>query len=188
MPRAHNNGNRILPDRRLKLEKFAGIYMTNGGNAAKAAVAADLADEKHAAVEGHRALKYAYVQQLIEEHRERVAADLEARYAITRENVLDALANLVMGSPKDLFHPDGRMKGIHELDDRTAKMISSMDVEEIWEGQGKDRCQVGLLKKVRLWDKNSAIDKAMRHLGLFEKDNTQKPAVVQLTRDDAGVL
>ena len=33
---------------------------------------------------------------------------------------------------------------------------------------------VGHTKKVKLWDKNAALDKLLRHLGAFDKDNRQK--------------
>jgi hypothetical protein len=28
--------------------------------------------------------------------------------------------------------------------------------------------------KVKLWDKNAALEKALKHLGLYERDNRQK--------------
>ena len=178
-----------LPDdKRLLYERFAGEYINNGGNASAAVVTLGIAEKKVARTAACRLLQIAYVQQLIQEHQDRIAAELNNRFAITRENVLEALSNLVFGSPKSLFNDDGTMKHISELDDRTAKMISSFEVEELFEGRGREREKIGVVKKIRLWDKNSAIDKAMRHLGLFEKDNNQKPPVVQLTRDDAGVL
>lgn len=176
-------------DDRAKQERFVKEYIANGYNATQAALSSGASNDiKRARYVGMKLMKRVYVQQLVQEHKDQIDAELKSRYAITRENVLDALSNLVFGSPKDLFREDGTMKPIHELDDRTARMISSMDVEEIWDGPPGEKVQVGVLKKVRMWDKNSAIDKAMRHLGLFEKDNAQKPAVVNLSRDDAGVL
>ena len=32
----------------------------------------------------------------------------------------------------------------------------------------------GRLTRIRFWDKNAALDKAIRQLGLFERDNTQR--------------
>lgn len=189
MPRGKLAKNAYPPDEREKQERFVKEYIANGYNATQAAMSSGAETElKQARVTGSRLLKRVYVQQLVQEHKDQIDAELKSRYAITRENVLDALSNLVFGSPKDLFREDGTMKSIHELDDRTARMISSMDIEELWDGPPGEKVQVGVLKKVRMWDKNSAIDKAMRHLGLFEKDNAQKPAVVNLSRDDAGVL
>jgi hypothetical protein len=36
----------------------------------------------------------------------------------------------------------------------------------------------GRLTRVRFWDKNAALEKAMKHLGLYNRDNT--PAVGEL--------
>ena len=35
-------------------------------------------------------------------------------------------------------------------------------------------------KKIKLWDKNAALEKLMRHLGPYESDNTQKAPVVHI--------
>ena len=45
---------------------------------------------------------------------------------------------------------------------------------EEYEGSGEDRRLVGHVKKYKVTEKTSAIDKLMKHLGLFEKDNEQK--------------
>ena len=34
--------------------------------------------------------------------------------------------------------------------------------------------ETGAVKKLRFWDKNAALDKAMRHLALFDRDNSQR--------------
>jgi hypothetical protein len=33
---------------------------------------------------------------------------------------------------------------------------------------------IGLTKRVEFFDKNAALEKAMKHLGLYERDNSQK--------------
>jgi phage terminase small subunit len=184
-------------DLKERYERFAAAYVSNGGNAAAAARAAmgtmlRAGDTTQASVQGTHLLKTIYVQHLIAEHHRRVEAELKAKYEITRENVLDALSNLVFADPRLLFNPDGTLKHVSELDDRTAKMVSSFEVEELYEVEGKGparrKVNTGRVTKVKMWDKNSAVDKAMRHLGLFEKDNNQKPTPVILSKDDAGVL
>lgn len=52
--------------------------------------------------------------------------------------------------------------------------IASIEVEEI-DVDGK---VIGRVKKVKLWDKNSAADKLLRHLGAYEKDNRQRLGVL----------
>ena len=50
-----------------------------------------------------------------------------------------------------------------ELDDDRAAMISAIEVDAD-----------GRLTRIRLWDKNAALEKAMKHLGLYNRDNTQR--------------
>lgn len=178
---------------KAKRDRFIVAYLQDeDGNATRAAMIAGV-PAAAAKQWGAKALQHPYVQQLIGDHRERMAAELEAKYALTRENVLSALANLVHADPRKLFHDDGRLRHVTELDDRTAKMVSSFEVEELYEmeGEGRNRSKVnvGRVTKIRMWDKNSAVDKAMRHLGLYEKDNEQtRDTKLVITEKDAGVL
>jgi len=56
----------------------------------------------------------------------------------------------------------------------TAAAVAGIEVVEQFEGSGKDRVFVGYLKKYRIADKNSALEKLFRHHGLYERDNEQK--------------
>jgi phage terminase small subunit len=69
---------------------------------------------------------------------------------------------------------------VHELDDETAAAISSVEVREEFEGHGENRKLVGYTKKIRFWDKTAAVNMAMKHFGLFEKDNSLKAANLAL--------
>ena len=79
------------------------------------------------------------------------------------EEILCQLACVLRSDARRLFRPDGSLIPVHELDDATAAAISSIELDE-----------EGRPKKIRLWSKTDAIDKAMRHLGLFERDNGQR--------------
>jgi hypothetical protein len=68
----------------------------------------------------------------------------------------------------------GCMKDPREWDDATAAAVASIEIVEEFSGTGADRKLVGHTKKVKLWDKNAALEKALKHLGLYERDNTQR--------------
>jgi phage terminase small subunit len=89
------------------------------------------------------------------------APAMKARLEI--EETLYQLACVLRSDPRRLFRPDGSLKSVHELDDVTAVAISSIELDE-----------KGRPKKIRLWSKTDAIDKAMRHLGLYERDNREQ--------------
>lgn len=174
--------------KREMYQAFVAHFVVSG-NATEAALHIGTAPGS-ARSRGYALQKHPYVQQLIREHQERVEAELKAKTSLTVENVVEALRRLVMADPRKLFNADGTLKQISELDDDTASMVSSFEVEELYTsgGRGQERTAIGRTAKVKMWDKNSAIDKAMKHLGLFEKDNRQKPAAVHISADDAGVL
>jgi hypothetical protein len=61
---------------------------------------------------------------------------------------------------------------VHELDEETALAIASIEHVALT-GTGENGKPRGYTRKVKFWDKPSAINMVMRHLGLFEKDNAQ---------------
>ena len=93
------------------------------------------------------------------------AADLSA------EKILREIARVAFVDPRRLVNEDGSVKGLHELDEDLAAAVSSIEVDEY----GK--------VKYKLWVKNQALDMLMKHMGLYEKDNSQSaPPVIQEIR------
>ena len=86
------------------------------------------------------------------------------------EDVFRQLASVLRSDPARLFDVDGRILPIHQIDDATRAAIASIEVDEV-HANGK---AVGHVRKIRFWDKNAALAKAMKHLGLFERDNAQQ--------------
>jgi phage terminase small subunit len=69
-----------------------------------------------------------------------------------------------------VFNPDGSPKPICELDDDTAAAIKRYDIQE----RVVDGVVVARTIRVEFWDKIAALDMAARHLGFYERDNTQR--------------
>jgi hypothetical protein len=88
-----------------------------------------------------------------------------AKVGVGAERTLRELARLCFLDPRKFFHDDGRSTN-------STAALAGFDVKEGVTGHGKDRVTV-IMKKYRFADKNAALDKAMKHLGLFENDNTQ---------------
>ena len=85
--------------------------------------------------------------------------------------VLDEIAKLAHSDVSGIMHPDGRVKLPHELDAVTRAAVASFEIDA-----------TGRIK-YRFWDKNVALEKAARHLGLYEKDNQQKTDPLQSLLD-----
>ena len=65
---------------------------------------------------------------------------------------------------------DGRLLPLEQMSADVRACIASMDFDP----------NTGRVTKVRFWDKNAALEKAMRHHGLYEKDNSQKGESVKV--------
>lgn len=144
---------------------FVEAFIANGQNGTEAAIAAGFSP-KTAGAQASRLLKDVKTQQLLADRRKVLAEKFELR----TEDVLRELARIVYADPRKAFDANGNLLPVSEWPDEVAAMIASIEVDEM----KVDGAVVGLTKKVKLWDKNSAIDKAMKHLGQYEKDNAQK--------------
>lgn len=156
-----------------RIELFAEAYIANGENGTHAALAAGYA-EKSAHVQASRLLKDDKVQALIKEKR----AKLARKYELTTEAVIAELAKIVHFDPRRVLDENGAVLPVHLWPDDVAAAISAFDVYEETDNNGN---RIGQTKKIKVFDKNAAIEKAMKHLGLFEKDNAQRAGVHELT-------
>jgi len=94
---------------------------------------------------------------------------------LSTERTIKEVSRLAFCDPRKLVGENGKLKQLHEIDDDTAAAIASVEVD-------KDG---GI--KYKFWDKNSAIEKAAKVQGLYEKDNEQKaPQVTIITRRVIG--
>lgn len=157
---------------------FIEAMIANGGNQKQAAITAGFS-EKTAASQASRLMKDVNVLEEIDKRRKA----LGVKYKLDTESVLQQLANLVYADPRKVFGPDGCLLPVSEWPDEVAAMVSSIEVDALYEGQGKERRQIGVTQKVKFWDKNSAIEKAMKHLGQFEKDNKQRNPFQEMTKE-----
>lgn len=89
---------------------------------------------------------------------------------VTVERVLQEAARLAFADVRQLYRPDGTLIPVHELNDDIAAAITGVDVIESV-GEGGNTTQT---KKYKLADKNAAIERLFKHLGMYERDNSQK--------------
>jgi len=147
---------------------FVEAYVTNGGNATQAAITAGFS-EKTAYSAGGRLLKDVEIAAEIVRRRAEVIAAAEKITGITMERTLREVGRLAYSDVRKLLNEDGSLKAIHELDDDTAAAVASVEFDEI----RSEGVVIGLTRKVKVFDKNSALEKAMKHFGLYEQDNEQ---------------
>jgi phage terminase small subunit len=108
-----------------------------------------------------------------DDKRELVAAlppsrqDAAAMAGVTPLKILSELMRIAMVDIGDAFTDDGQLKPLKEMPVDVRRAIAAIDVSEIYEGAGENRRFVGLLKKVKFWDKQRALETLAKHLGLL---------------------
>jgi phage terminase small subunit len=158
---------------------FVEAYVSHGGNATAAAITAGYS-KKTAASQGQRLLKHVEISSQVDARRAETIKKAEESTELTVAGVLRELHSMVHADLRGAFDEKGALLPPSQWPDGLAKAIASVKVVEL-AGGAQVNGEAGVMhvpmftKEVKLWDKNSAIDKAMKHLGLFEKDNSQQP-------------
>lgn len=120
---------------------------------------------KTAGVQGFDLLRKTEIQAELKKAMESRAKRTE----ITQDRVLKELARLAFFDPRRILGPDGSVLPPDQWDADTAAAVASLEVVEDLGGENRDPSTT---KKVKIFDKNTALTNAMRHLGMFEKDNS----------------
>lgn len=108
--------------------------------------------------------------RLLSEGKVRARLD-ELRAAVANETiikearVIEEVARIGLFDPGRMFDENGALLPIHKMPADVRAGISSIEVSEIRSDDGET--VVGHVKKIKLWDKNSALEKIMKHKGMF---------------------
>jgi len=99
---------------------------------------------------------------------------------IKAERVLEEYAKIAFSDIRELYAVDNNLLDVRQMDDNTAAAVMSVEVDEIRAGE----LTIGYTKKVKLYNKLSALQDLGKHLGVFEKDNEQRKDVIQINVDN----
>lgn len=106
---------------------------------------------------------------------------VQDRTEITQDRTLLEIARLAFSDPRRAFRSDGALLPVKEWPDDVAASIASIKVKRVLEDGAPTE-----VAEVKFWDKNSALEKAAKFQGLYEKDNKQKgPVTVVFEARDA---
>jgi phage terminase small subunit len=160
-------------------------------NAAKAAIRAGYS-AKTARVIACQNLTKANVAAEVDRLCKRVAEAAE----VTSIEVLRQAERICRADLRKVFSTDGTLLPPDQWPDDIAGAISSVEVSEQSDVVGEDestRVVAERTKKIKLWDKNSALDKLFRYHGLYRHDNEQVTPVPQelsihMTPEEATAL
>lgn len=101
---------------------------------------------------------------------------------ITEAQVLAEAGRIGFSDPATLFDVDGNLLDIKKMTPETRAAIASIEIDEekvvVKDAEGGTTTRtVSRVRKVKLWDKNSALEKLMKHMGMFERDNKQRAGI-----------
>ena len=114
-------------------------------------------------------------------------AEVVERAQITATQVMANLARDMNFDPARLIHDDGTPKQLHELDEDTRLALRDFKLTVRYEGKGAKCKAVGYELEVKFPEKTAAREQAMKHFGLYERDNKQKPFYVPPVLKIVGV-
>lgn len=163
-----------------KQEAFCQHYALhgNGAEAYRSAYNAKKASPQICAVRASELLKNSKITVRLAQLQAKVQAVAEEEFEITARRVLVELARISMADPAQAYGPDGKLLELHEMPESIRRAIASIDVDEIAVGKGGDRVVIGQTRKIKFWDKNTALTSLgkTRAIRLFvEQLETGKP-------------
>lgn len=151
-------------------ERFVQEYLVDL-NATQAAIRAGYSP-RTAYQAGHRLVKDSEIKEAIAIEQARRAA----RVQISADRVLKELASIVTARVNDFTVDDNGVVQLADgVPDTAWGALAALERETSYIPQKDGEDIVKHKVKLKLWDKNSAIDKAMKHMGLL-KDGVGQPA------------
>ena len=106
------------------------------------------------------------------------------RTQISADQVLQEIARLGFSDIRNVLSDNGSLLNPHEWDDQTAASIASIEVVTNTGELGKDedgRTIVEQTHKIKIWDKNAALEKLCKHLGLYAPEKKDVALKVEET-------
>jgi len=167
---------KLTPNQRL----FIAEYLKDR-NATRSYLAAypSVKSENAARVNASKLLTKANIQAAIFE----AIKAQEERTQITADKTLREIARVGFSDVRKLFDANGNLKTIADLDDDTAAAIAGVDVVTVGSGD-----EVAYIKKIKLWDKNSALEKLGKHFRMFvdKVEHSADDGLARLLREIDG--
>lgn len=135
-----------------------------------------------------RIAKNSKVSARVDELKVRKQKRLDEKFDITVDKIAQELAALGFANMEDYIGTTAEGDAFVDLSSltrREAAAITEITVEEYTEGRGEDARNVKRTK-FKLADKRGALVDLGKHLGMFEKDNTQRQNNINIVSNAAA--
>lgn len=113
------------------------------------------------------------------------------RVRVEADDILREIKLYAHSDPIHLTTEAGAVKNLRDIPEAMRRCIASFEVEEIFEKVDGEKRQIGVLKKVRLWDKPKGLQQLGEHKKLFTQkhehagaDGAPLTVVIKSYRDE----
>ena len=86
---------------------------------------------------------------------------------VTVERIVQELALVGFQNLAGAFNADNSLKSIADMPESIQRVISGIDIDELFEGRGEEREHIGYTKKLRSFNKIDALKLLGQHLKMF---------------------
>lgn len=151
----------------LKQERACQEFIKTGNKSAAYRIAYDCSKMKEASV--NRLAHQFFLSIKIKSRVAELMAPVAKRAQISVDRVLTEAARLAFSDPRKFVDASGRLKAIEDLDDDSAAALAQFEISEgeIETGEQGQTILTRRIKKVKLWDKNAALDRLAKILRMF---------------------
>lgn len=115
-------------------------------------------------------VRYSDIMKWIREDQAREAAynnALKDRDEWFVSSLIQELRYISMSNITQLFDENGVMLPLDQWPAGAARAVEAVKVDELFDGDGKNRRQIGYTKQVKMWNKTKAIELLGRYLKMF---------------------
>jgi len=161
-----------------KQENYCQAYVVCGNQSAAYRIAfdAEVMNVNAVAVEACRLHSNPNIALRIAE----IQKEAYERNKITIDELIQSLAGMVRFDIAELYDDDGKLLPLKQMPLAARQMINQLDTEETFDYVDGAKVFSGYAKKIRTINKLDAVEKLMKHLGGYEKDNSQKPQPITI--------
>lgn len=126
--------------------------------------------------------RYNMEQPHVREYLDKLLKEQDDRVIIKADEVLTEYRRIALSDPLAMFDESGCLKPLKEIPLELRRCISAIDVKELWEKDaGGERVQIGVVKSIKLWNKNQALDAVGKHLKMFNNADDAHSEDKQIT-------
>lgn len=155
-----------------KQEKYCQMYLVSGNQAAAYRVAYD-ADAMNVNTVYSEACRL-HANPKITTRIKELQQEAYERNKVTLDEMIQTLAGMVRFDIADLYDEEGKLLPLRQMPLAARQMINQLDSDELFTIIDGHREVIGFTKKIRTYNKLDAVEKLMKHLGGYEKDNLQR--------------